>query len=91
MSILRGFVLLFGILNAILYSSLLPLWEGFDEWAHYAAVQNKAAKVSREVQASLDLAPMHWQATGIKHDDYWTWYGSHVFESWYQEIDKQDE
>ena len=29
----------YGILNGVLYGSLLPLWEGFDEPFHYAYVQ----------------------------------------------------
>jgi len=33
------FILLFGLLNAILYSCCLPLWEGFDEGFHYAYVE----------------------------------------------------
>jgi hypothetical protein len=32
-------ILLFGILNALLYSALLPPWEGFDEAFHYAYVE----------------------------------------------------
>jgi hypothetical protein len=31
-------ILSFGIVNASLYSALLPLWEGFDEPAHYIVV-----------------------------------------------------
>ena len=31
-------ILLFAITNAVLYSCLLPLWEGFDEPAHYGYV-----------------------------------------------------
>ena len=57
----------FGVLNAVLYASLLPLWEGFDEPFHYASVQslsrrgrfpvlNKAG-LSEEIRASLPLAP----------------------------------
>ncbi len=32
-------LLVYGALNAILYSGLLPLWEGFDEPFHYGYVQ----------------------------------------------------
>ncbi len=32
-------ILSFGIVNASLYSALLPLWEGFDEPAHYGYVE----------------------------------------------------
>ena len=37
---IRRVVLLFGIVNACLYSALLPLWEGFDEPYHYACVES---------------------------------------------------
>src|SRR5260370_195927 len=70
------------LIRGVFYISVIPLWEGFDEWAHYARLQNVAAtgravasttdRVSREVQASLELAPMPWQViVGLKHDDYW--------------------
>jgi len=61
-------VLACGVLNAILYSGLLPLWEGFDEPFHYAYVQQIStelklpvlgrATLSREVWVSLHLAPV---------------------------------
>ena len=57
----------YGVLNALLYVSLLPLWEGFDEPFHYATVQTlsrdgrfpvlKRSGVSDEIRASLPLAP----------------------------------
>lgn len=37
---IRTLILLFGIVNACLYSALLPLWEGFDEAFHYAYVES---------------------------------------------------
>src|SRR3954465_10616078 len=77
---MRWLRLLF-VIRGIFSISAIPLWEGFDEWAHYAVIQNIATsgralpslsdKVSREVQASLELAPMHWQDARLKHDDYW--------------------
>jgi len=36
---LRHLILLFGIVNACLFSCLLPLWEGFDEAFHYSSVE----------------------------------------------------
>jgi Predicted membrane protein (DUF2142) len=33
-------ILSFGIVNASLYSALLPIWEGFDEPAHYGYVES---------------------------------------------------
>lgn len=57
----------YGALNAFLYASLMPLWEGFDEPFHYASVATvsrqgrlpvlKKTGVSDEIRASLDLAP----------------------------------
>jgi len=57
----------YGAANALLYSALLPLWEGFDEPFHFGYVQHLAngqglpdARVdvlSREIGASLTIAP----------------------------------
>jgi len=57
----------FGILNAVLYSALLPLWEGFDEPFHYGYVDTLAGRhtipklgstpLSQEIRESLRLAP----------------------------------
>jgi 4-amino-4-deoxy-L-arabinose transferase-like glycosyltransferase len=62
-----GWLILIGVLNAALYSSLLPLWEGFDEPFHYACVQTFSAgdrlpvlgreQLSDEVWLSMTLAP----------------------------------
>lgn len=64
---MRTFLLLYGVLSAFAYASLLPLWEGFDEPFHYAYVQTvarqkrlpvrKQSGISMEVRASLELAP----------------------------------
>ncbi|MGO9241631.1 MAG: hypothetical protein ACLQBJ_12550 [Bryobacteraceae bacterium] len=58
---------MYGVLNAILYASLLPLWDGFDEPFHYSYVQTLSEQhafpqlgrtlVSTEVWTSLHLAP----------------------------------
>jgi hypothetical protein len=57
----------FGILNAVLYSVLLPLWDGFDEPFHYGYVETLASRhtipklgstfLSQEIMQSLRLAP----------------------------------
>ncbi len=57
----------FGILNAALYSALLPLWEGFDEPFHYGYVETLTSRhtipklggtpLSQEIWESLQLAP----------------------------------
>jgi hypothetical protein len=69
------------VIRGLFYVSFVPLWEGFDEWSHYAVLQNIATSgrlliggddpVSHEVQASLELAPMLWKVSGMKHDGYW--------------------
>ena len=57
----------YAALNAVLYSTLLPLWEGFDEPFHFGYVQQLAngqglpdartARLSREVWQSILCAP----------------------------------
>jgi len=53
------------------YSCMLPLWEGYDEWAHFSVIRSMAvnhqalvardAPVPRDVEASLQLAPVPWE------------------------------
>jgi hypothetical protein len=60
-------LLAYGLLNATLYTGLLPLWEGFDEPFHYGYVQHLRehrlfprladTTLSSEVWASIQLAP----------------------------------
>ena len=60
-------LIVYAILNAVLYSALLPLWEGFDEPFHFGYVQRLAnggglpdvrtARLSREVAVSILRAP----------------------------------
>jgi len=63
----RLLLLAFALANAILYSSLLPLWEGFDEPWHYGYVQSLSStfrfpvlgktRLSQEVWASMLACP----------------------------------
>ena len=63
-------LLLYGFLNAALYTSLIPLWEGFDEEFHYGYVQylveHRAFPVlghtglSDEINRSIGLLPMSY-------------------------------
>ena len=63
----RWLLLAYALFNVILYSMLLPLWEGFDEPFHFGYVQNlanrrglpdpRSSKLSQEVGSSLLLAP----------------------------------
>jgi hypothetical protein len=71
----------------LFYSAMMPLWEGYDEWAHFAVVRQMAfgghllvsrdAPVPRDVEASLQLAPVPWELRAlpppaITRDDYWS-------------------
>lgn len=63
----RRLLIAYALANAVLYSVLLPLWEGFDEPFHFGYVQQLAngqglpdprtARLSNEVGASILLAP----------------------------------
>ena len=70
----------------LFYSAMLPLWEGYDEWAHFAVVRHMAfgghllvsrdAPIPRDVEASLELAPVPWELRAfappaVTRDDYW--------------------
>jgi hypothetical protein len=64
---MRLALICYGILNSILYVSLLPLWEGFDEPFHYAYVQSlshgcgwpvlRQTSISEEIWRSIAIAP----------------------------------
>src|ERR1039458_746554 len=69
------------------YSSMLPLWEGYDEWAHFSVVRHMAvshealverdAPVPRDVETSLQLAPVPWEMRylplpWLTQDSYWS-------------------
>ena len=84
-----GLVLLVWIcflVRGFFYSSTLPLWEGYDEWSHFAYIQHlnnyeslplgDRSRVTREIQESLKLVPLPWMLREyapphITHDDYW--------------------
>lgn len=56
------------------YASMLPLWEGYDEFAHFGVVRALTAKGillvprdqpgPRDVEESLKLAPVPWEVRG---------------------------
>ena len=57
------------IAKAMMYCAALPVWEGFDEYSHFACIQHIALKhsmpapdahISREVRASMRLMPVPW-------------------------------
>jgi len=53
------------------YSAIEPLWEGYDEWAHFAVIRtmlsngealvSRDAPIPRDVEASLELAPVPYE------------------------------
>jgi 4-amino-4-deoxy-L-arabinose transferase-like glycosyltransferase len=70
----------------LFYAAMLPLWEGYDEWAHFAVVRHLAAggallvsrqaPLPRDVEASFELAPVPWEMRSLAlpyytQDDYW--------------------
>ncbi len=67
------------IVRGLFYISFVPLWEGLDEWGHYAVLQiiatrghllvSRDERISSEIQASLKLAP--WVDGEIRQDSYW--------------------
>jgi hypothetical protein len=64
---LRFVLIAYGLANAVLYSAMLPVWEGFDEPFHFGCVQQiasgqgfpdpRSSTLSREIALSLRLAP----------------------------------
>jgi 4-amino-4-deoxy-L-arabinose transferase-like glycosyltransferase len=74
------------LVRGFFYSSLFPLWEGYDEFSHFAYVQHLAVqgelpvlnqtRVSREVHESVRLVPLPWMLgelppPHVTHDAYW--------------------
>ena len=67
------------IVRGLFYISFVPLWEGLDEWGHYAILQiiatrghlvvGRDERISSEIQTSLKLAP--WVDGEIRQDSYW--------------------
>lgn len=85
---IRTIILLYGVLNAILYSSLMPLWEGFDEIFHYGHVQFLSTNlafpvvgrtaISEEIWHSLELTPVShylqpFTKAPVNFRDYFGW------------------
>jgi hypothetical protein len=72
--------------RAFFYCAALPIWEGYDEWSHFAVVQRMAfrgellvsrdAPIGRDIAASLELAPVAWECRylpppSLTHDVFW--------------------
>lgn len=58
----RLLLLTFAFANVILYSSLLPLWEGFDEPWHYGYVQSLASTRRLPVLGKTRLSEEVWES-----------------------------
>lgn len=66
-SVVSSWLLAYAIVNVVLYSMLLPLWEGFDEPFHFGYVQAMAnatgfpdprySRLSEEIARSIVIAP----------------------------------
>ena len=74
------------LVRAIFYCTAVPLWEGYDEYAHFAVIQYVAlhggppdprtANSSRQVAESRKLVPAPWivhdnPAGLLSYEDYW--------------------
>ncbi|MBS1855465.1 MAG: glycosyltransferase family 39 protein [Acidobacteria bacterium] len=73
------------VVRGVYYCAQMPLWEGLDEWAHFAAVEwfaghgrmpARTLLVSDAVVRTLELAPLPWSNNGwvagaVNHDDFW--------------------
>ncbi len=62
---MRLALVVYGILNAILYASLLPLWDGFDEAFHYGYVQTLSRQTALPVLNKTCLSEEIWQSLRI--------------------------
>jgi hypothetical protein len=74
------------VLKGVFYASFLPLWEGYDEFLHFAFVEHLATRgslpnpvtsgIPPDVSESLRLAPVpwvikDWETGWISHDRFW--------------------
>jgi hypothetical protein len=84
--ILAGVLWFCFLMKLVFYTGFVPLWEGYDEFAHFAFVQHLAdsyklpdlltARTSLEVAESLRLAPVpwtirQWTPGWTTEDDFW--------------------
>jgi len=74
------------LVRLLFYSSMLPLWEGYDEWSHFAVIRAMALGgeilvardqgIPRDVEASLEIAPVPWEMRSLpppslSEDEFW--------------------
>jgi hypothetical protein len=74
-----------GLVRLGWYATALPLWEGYDEWAHFAVLRSMSeghplvardAPIPADVEASLQTVPVAWELRGFPapartHDAFW--------------------
>ena len=73
------------VTRGLFYCVQQPMWEGYDEWAHFAYIQHIAEHgrlpargdtVSKEIRSSLSLMPSPYGLSGfnlpfITRENYW--------------------
>ncbi len=73
------------VTRCLFYCLQQPMWEGYDEWSHFAYIQHivehgrlpaRGDTVSKEIRASLGLMPSPYGLRDFKlplttHEDYW--------------------
>lgn len=73
------------LVRGAFYSTMLPLWEGWDEYAHFAWLQHwidrgalprASDPISREIERSMQLAPLPYELGWIgspflTHEQWW--------------------
>jgi hypothetical protein len=62
-------------LRLLFYATMLPLWEGYDEWAHFSVIRimvtrgqflvDRQTPIPKDVAASLGIAPVPWELRGL--------------------------
>lgn len=78
---LKFLVWLFFIVHGTFFSSLLPLWEGFDEWLHYSYIaylsrtgkipKHSSPSVPKEIFESLKIVPGSFENKRIEFKTFW--------------------
>ena len=73
-------------LRLVFYATAFPIWEGFDEWAHFAVIRHVAAgevlvprdaSVPLDIASSMQIAPMprtleNLPGAVVSHEQFWT-------------------
>jgi hypothetical protein len=73
------------VVRLVFYATAFPIWEGFDEWAHFAVIRQVAsgrvlvprdALVPLDIAASMQLAPMpptlsNLPGAAVSHEKFW--------------------